>query len=175
MKKTLLLLMLFIIPLLLSAQYFKSQPLYAGYWGGKTTLKISTIDSSYNLEIKALSKKLKGTQFRIKPIQINGKNYQIVRTQDVIHIKDESEETVLMTSNHQMQVVMADGETFHKNKSRRRNFSYLNESGEVVIEARLRDNVFNHVVEITMHENEPLLLALCVEMLTRLAREQIWL
>ncbi|MBX2873225.1 MAG: hypothetical protein KTR30_14030 [Saprospiraceae bacterium] len=175
MKKTLLLLALLTIPFLLSAQYFRSKPLTAGYWGSKSTVKISTVDSTYNLEIKALSKRLKGTKFRIKPIKINGDTYRIVRTEDVIHIKNESEETVLMTSNRQMQVVMADGTTFQKDKFRRRNFSYLNESGEVVIEARLRDNVFSHVVEINMYEDEPLLLALCVEMLTRLAREQIWL
>lgn len=175
MKKTLLLWTLFAIPFLLSAQYFKSKPLYAGYWGGKTTVKISTVDSTYNLEIKALSKRLKGTKLRMKPIKINDDSYRIVRTENVIHIKDESDETVLMTSNRQMKVVTADGETFKKNRFHRRNFSYLNENGDVVIEAKLRDNLFNHVVEITMHEDEPLLLALCVEMLTRLAREQIWL
>ena len=62
MKKTLLLWTLFAIPFLLSAQYFKSKPLYAGYWGGKTTVKISTVDSTYNLEIKALSKRLKNKE-----------------------------------------------------------------------------------------------------------------
>ncbi len=175
MKKTLLLLTLFTIPFLLAAQYFRSKPLYAGYWGGKTTVKISTVDSSYNLEIKALSKRLKGTKLRMKPIKINGASYRILRTENVIHIKDDSDETVLMTSNRHMQVVLADGKSFTKNRYHRRNFTYLNENGDVVIEARLRDNVFNHVVEISMHEDEPLLLALCLEMLTKLAREQVWL
>lgn len=175
MKKTLLLLTLFAMPFLLSAQYFRSKPLYAGYWGGKTTVKISTVDSTYSLEIKALSKRLKGTRLRMKPVKINNDSYKIVRTADVIHIKDEANQTLLMTSNRQMQVAMSDGKTFRKNRFHRRNFTYLNESGEVVIEARLRDKLFNHVVEISMHEDEPLLLALCVEMLTRLAREQVWL
>lgn len=175
MKKILLLLTLFAIPYLLSAQYFKSKPLNAGYWGGKSIVKISTVDSTYNLEIKALSKRLKGTKFRIKPVQINGDNYRIIRTEGVIHIKDEADETLLMTSNRHMQVVMADGTTYRKNRFHRRNFNYLNDKGEIVIEARLRDHLFNHVVEISMHENNPLLLALCVEMLTKVAREQIWL
>ena len=175
MKKTLLLLMLFAIPFVLSAQYFKSPPLYAGHWGGNTILKISTVDSTYTIKIAALSKRVRGSKFRIKHVKINDDAYQLLRVKEVVHIKDEFDERLLMTSNHHMKVVMADGKTFMKNRYNRRNFTYLDENEEVIIEARLRDHIFHDVIEITMHEEEPLLLALCVEMLSRLARERIWL
>ena len=175
MKKTLLLVIIAVVPILLQAQFLQSKTLYAGYWGPKTIVKLSTPDSSYQIELLALAKRIKGTSKRIRPIRVNDKTYRLIRTEGVVHIQNEAEEALLMTSNRQMKAVLANGEFFRKNRNNRRHFTYLNQAGKPVIEARLRNNVFNHVIEITLHEDQPLLLALCTAMLVKTAREDIWL
>lgn len=57
------------------------------------------VDFSYNLEIKVLSKWFKGIKFWMKLIKINGVFYWIFRIENVIYIKDDFDEIVLMISN----------------------------------------------------------------------------
>lgn len=67
--------------------------------------------------------------------------------------------------------MLVDGKSFIKNRYYCRNFIYFNENGDVVIEVRFWDNVFNYVVEISMYEDEFLFLVLCLEMLIKLVWE----
>lgn len=173
MKKTLLLLVIAALGCSLHAQNLKSKALYAGYWGKKTQLEFSTDDQTQKVQMMALGKRIKGTYKRVKPIKINGTTYRIIRTEGVVHIQNEAEETVLMTSNRQMKVTTPQGELYLKDKHNRKRFVYVDQAGSPIIEARLRNNIFNHTIEITMHKDEPLMLALCLEMLTKRAREEV--
>lgn len=172
MKKTLLLLLLSTFCLSLSSQNLVTDKMTPGSWNKKDKLSFTTADSKYDIAMTAVGSRLKGTYKKIKPLSINGENYRIIRTEGVIHIEDESGETVLMTSNNQNLVYGLDNESFKKNRPNRRNFTFLDATGKPVIEARLRDKVFGKAFEIKMHQDEPLMLALCIEMLVKQAREE---
>ena len=177
MKKTLLLLLLSTFCLSLSSQELVTNRLAPGYWNKKDKLSFITSDTKYSIAMTPVGSRVKGTYQRIKPLSINGENYRIIRTEGVIHITDEAGETVLMTSNNQNLVYGIDNESFTKNRPNRRNFAFFDANGEPVIEARLRDRLLGlaSAFEIKMHQDKPLMLALCIEMLVKQAREEaLW-
>ncbi|NRB49318.1 MAG: hypothetical protein HRU41_16695 [Saprospiraceae bacterium] len=174
MKKVMLLSLTAVLPLLLLAQNFKSESFIPKSWDKNTVVEVSTEDGTSEVKILALSKDLKGTSKDMKPIEVNGEKYRILRTDRVINIQNEAEETLLLTSSRQMKVIMPNGQTFRKTNKSNRVFSFVNEEGKVVAEAKLRDNTISHKIEVQMHEEQPLLLALCVEMLVKRAAEDAY-
>lgn len=174
MKKTLLFLLLSTFSLSLSSQDLVTNRMAAGYWNKKDKLSFITKDSKYSIAMTAVGSRIKGTYKRVKPLSINGKNYRIIRTEGVIHIENETGETVLMTSNNQQLVYGVDNESFKKDRPNRRKFTFLDAEGKPVIEARLRDRLLGlgAAFEVKMHQDEPLMLALCLEMLVKQAREE---
>ncbi len=174
MKKVLLSTLTVVLPLLLLAQNFSSEALYPKSWDKNTIVEINTTDNSYQVKILALSKDLKGTSKEMKPLQINGETYRILRTDRVINIQNEAGETQLLTSSRMMKVIMPDGRTFRKTNKSNRFFAFVDDEGKVVAEAKLRDNSVSHKIEILMREDQPLLLALCVEMLVKRAAENAY-
>lgn len=174
MKKTLLLLLVSTFCISLGGQNLVTNRLAPGYWNKKDKLSFITNDAKYAIAMTAVGSRIKGTYKRIKPLSINGKKFQIIRTEGVVHIKNEAGETVLMTSNDQKLVYGIDNESFTKNRPNKRNFSFLDVEGNPVIEARLKDRLlgFGAAFEIKMHQDNPLMLALCIEMLVKQAREE---
>lgn len=174
MKKVLLSSLTAMLPLFLLAQTFKSEALFPKDWDRNTVVEVTHADGNTAVKILALSKDIKGTTKNMKPLKINGQSYRILRTDRVINIQNEAEETLLLTSSRQMKVIMPNGETFRKTNKSNRVFSYVNEAGKVIMEAKLRDNSVSHKIEILMHEDQPLLLALGIEMLVKRAEEDAY-
>ncbi len=173
MKKTLLLLLVSAFCFTLGGQNLVTNKMAPGYWNKKDKLSFITNDSKYAIAMTAMGSRVKGTYKRIKPLSINGENYRIIRTEGVIHIENDSGETLLMTSNNQNLVYGVDNESFKKVRPNMRNFSFLDAEGNPVIEARLREKLpgFGVAFEVKMHQDKPLMLALCIEMLVKKARD----
>ena len=174
MKKVMLLSLTAVFPLLLLAQTFNSEAFFPKSWDKNTIVEVSTADGTSSVKILALSKDLQGTSKDLKTIEVNGEKYRIIRTDRVINIQNEANENLLLTSSRQMKVILPNGQTFRKTNKSNRIFSFVDEEGKVVAEAKLRDNTISHKIEVIMREDQPLLLALCVEMLVKRAAEDAY-
>lgn len=173
MKNILIVVLLLSTVTILSAQLVSTKNLRVSSWDIGEVLVVENEDTKIEITAKAI--KLKKQKKKIKPLAINGKNYQLLSRQGAINIVDKSGEVVLMSSRDGREVVIDQHTRFtKKEKQFCRDISYYDQEGELVLRGKYeKRKIVIDVVQPDVKKKD-LLTAVCMEELLQDIRREYY-
>ncbi|MEL6924609.1 MAG: hypothetical protein AAFO94_11235, partial [Bacteroidota bacterium] len=143
------------------AQHFISPTIKYRTWMSLDVLDLHALNADQTMHIAMQTSRLKKTPRRLKPVQVDGKNYQLVYSRRVVNLLDEKGQSVAATSKDRRQVHIGD-QVYTRQRGRSLHaWEYTDKEGDLVVSGRYN----NQRLLLTNHtkEDQELLMIICLE------------
>jgi len=167
MQKAILLSALMLFGGNLMGQALESQKLKFNTWRKDKVITFASVNEGSIIEMAAKGTKLKKSRPRIKPVRINGQNYQLMSNGRAMRLATIDGETLIKTSRDGSMIFIQD-EKFTRHR-RGNKVIYRDTSGNIVVSGFLKNNVAKMDYELS--KERLFLMTICGEELLRRAKE----